>query len=162
MKDRTGAPVTVTLNTGGPIGAYAVQVDGGPVVGRADFVDGAPGGSGASGGDDGAAGGGGADEAGGDRIFFHTEVDEEYGGRGLAGILVREALTDSIRKNIVVVPVCPLFAAHLAKHGDEYVAAGGVIRQPAKDDIAQVTEAVKAQRAAAREARRAERAGEQE
>ncbi|MFD7024359.1 GNAT family N-acetyltransferase [Promicromonospora sukumoe] len=156
MKDRTGAPVTVTLNTGGPIGAYAVQVDGGPVVGRADFVDGAAGGSG----DDGAAGGGGAGEAGGDRVFFHTEVDEEYGGRGLAGILVREALADSIRKNIVVVPVCPLFAAHLAKHGDEYVAAGGVFRQPAKDDIAQVTQAVKEQRAAAREARRANRASE--
>lgn len=153
MKDRTGAPVTVTLNTGRPIGAYAVQVDGSPVVGRADFVDGAAGGSGASGDDGGVTGGG-------DRIFFHTEVDEEYGGRGLAGILVREALADSIRKNIVVVPVCPLFAAHLAKHGDEYVAAGGAIRQPAKEDIAQVTEAVKAQRAAAREARRADRAGE--
>ncbi|GAA2217837.1 hypothetical protein GCM10010413_02610 [Promicromonospora sukumoe] len=156
MKDRTGAPVTVTLNTGGPIGAYAVQVDDGPVVGRADFVDGAAGGSG----DDGAAGGGGAGEAGGDRVFFHTEVDEEYGGRGLAGILVREALADSIRKNIVVVPVCPLFAAHLEKHGDEYVAAGGVFRQPARDDIAQVTQAVKEQRAAAREARRANRASE--
>lgn len=152
MKDRTGAPVTVTLDTGGPIGAYAVQVDGSPVVGRADFVDG-PAGSGGSAGDDDAAGGG-------DRIFFHTEVDEEYGGRGLAAILVREALADSIRKNIVVVPVCPLFAAHLAKHGDEYVAAGGAIRQPTKDDIAQVTEAVKAQRAAVREARRADLAGE--
>ncbi|WP_020016191.1 GNAT family N-acetyltransferase [Promicromonospora sukumoe] len=148
MKDRTGAPVTVTLNTGRPIGAYAVQVDDSPVVGRADFVDGASGVSGGSAGDDDAAGGG-------DRVFFHTEVDEEYGGRGLAGILVREALADSIRKNIVVVPVCPLFAAHLAKHGDEYVAAGGAIRQPTRDDIAQVTEAVKAQRAAAREARRA-------
>lgn len=153
MKDRTGAPVTVTLNTGGPIGAYGVQVVGGPVVGRADFVDGAAGGSGASGGDGGANGGG-------DRIFFHTEVDEEYGGRGLAGILVREALADSIRKNIVVVPVCPLFAAHLAKHGDEYVAAGGAIREPTKEDIAQVTGAVKEQRAAAREARRAGQASE--
>ena len=154
MKDRTGAPVTVTLNTGRPIGAYAVRVDGGPVAGRADFVDGPAGGSGGSTGEgDDAAGGG-------DRVFFHTEVDEEYGGRGLAGILVREALADSIRKSIVVVPVCPLFAAHLAKHGDEYVAAGGAIRQPTKDDIAQVTEAVKEQRAAAREARRADRAGE--
>lgn len=150
MKDRTGAPVTVTLNTGGPISAYAVQVDGGPVVGRADFVDGAAGGSG----DDGGA------VVGGDRIFFHTEVDEEYGGRGLGGILVREALADSIRKNIAVVPVCPLFAAHLEKHGDEYVADGGVFRQPAKADIAQVTQAVKEQRAAAREARRANRASE--
>ncbi|MGW2091648.1 GNAT family N-acetyltransferase [Promicromonospora sukumoe] len=150
MKDKTGAPVTVTLNTGGPIGAYAVQIDGGGVVGRADFVDGAEGGSGD---DDGAA-------AGGDRVFFHTEVDEEFGGRGLAGILVREALADSIRKNIVVVPVCPLFAAHLEKHGDEFVADGGVFRQPAKDDIAQVTQAVKEQRAAAREARRANRASE--
>lgn len=37
--------------------------------------------------------------------YFHTEVDQEFGGRGLAGLLVREALTDSIRKNITVVPV---------------------------------------------------------
>jgi predicted GNAT family acetyltransferase len=135
MKDRTGAPVTVTLNTGGPIGAYAVQVDGGTTVGRADFVD-----------ERDVSG----DGAVGDRIFFHTEVDEEYGGRGLAGILVREALADSIRKNIVVVPVCPLFAAHLEKHGHEFVADGGVFRQPAKADITQVAQAVREQRAASR------------
>ena len=149
MKDRTGESVTVTLNTGRPIGAYAVHVEGGPAVGRADFVDPRDGGAVSEGvdvGDD-----GGVDH---DRIFFHTEVDEAYGGRGLAGILVREALADSIRRNIVVVPVCPVFAAHLEKHGDEYVAAGGTFRQPAKDDIAQVTRAVREHRAASRRADR--------
>ncbi|MFJ3403584.1 GNAT family N-acetyltransferase [Promicromonospora sp. NPDC090134] len=148
MKDRTGESVTVTLNTGGPIGAYAVHVEGGPVVGRADFVDPS---------EDGVDGGVGVGDEGGvdhDRIFFHTEVDEAYGGRGLAGILVREALADSIRRNIVVVPVCPVFAAHLEKHGDEYVADGGAFRQPTKDDIAQVTQAVREHRAASRRADR--------
>ncbi|MFI2362251.1 GNAT family N-acetyltransferase [Promicromonospora sp. NPDC019610] len=148
MKDRTGESVTVTLNTGRPIGAYAVHVDGGATVGRADFVD--PSDGDVDLGDD-----GGVDH---DRIFFHTEVDEAYGGRGLAGILVREALADSIRRNIVVVPVCPVFSAHLEKHGDEYVAAGGAYRQPTKDDIAQVTRAVREHRATSR---RADRPSEQ-
>ncbi|MEV0891843.1 GNAT family N-acetyltransferase [Promicromonospora sp. NPDC050262] len=147
MKDRTGESVSVTLNTGRPIGAYAVHVDGGAAVGRADFVDPLDGGAVGEGvGDDGGVGH--------DRIFFHTEVDDAYGGRGLAGILVREALADSIRRNIVVVPVCPVFAAHLEKHGDEYVAAGGAFRQPTKDDIAQVTQAVREHRATSQQVER--------
>ena len=32
---------------------------------------------------------------GAQRIFFHTEIDERFGGRGLASALVAGALTDT-------------------------------------------------------------------
>lgn len=119
--DNTGASVTVELDTADPISSYIVKLDAGSPAGRADFLASA-----------------GADA---ERIFFHTEVDEEFGGRGLAGLLVRAALADSIRDNVTVVPVCPLFARHLRTHGDEFVAAGGVFRRPTPTDIALVTRA---------------------
>ena len=116
--DNTGASVRVELDTAGPIRSYTVTLADGSPVGRADFVD--------SGGD-------------AERIFFHTEVDQQFGGRGLAVLLVRAALADSIRKNLIVVPVCPLFARHLKTHGDEFVAKGGMFRRPTTTDIALVT-----------------------
>ncbi|MGI5221737.1 GNAT family N-acetyltransferase [Nocardia sp. CA-290969] len=121
--DNTGAAVTVELDNADPISSYTVRLADGTPVGRADFVD-PPG-------------------AATERIFFHTEVDQEFGGRGLAGLLVREALADSIRKNLTVVPVCPLFARHLRTHGDEFVAAGGVYRRATPTDIALVTRATR-------------------
>lgn len=121
--DNTGASVTVELDIADPISSYTVSLADGPPVGRADFVD-SPG-------------------AAADRIFFHTEVDQQFGGRGLAGLLVRAALADSISKNLTVVPVCPLFARHLRTHGDEFVANGGVFRLPTPTDIALVTRATR-------------------
>src|SRR5690554_3435443 len=41
------------------------------------------------------------------RIFHHTEVFDAFGGRGLAGILTREALQSSVRAGYRIVPVCP-------------------------------------------------------
>ena len=76
----------------------------------------------------------------------HTEVDEQFGGRGLAGALMRVALADSIRRNLTAVPVCPLFARHLKAHGDEFVAAGGAFRRPNRDDVALVTRVARARR----------------
>lgn len=116
--------VTVTLDEARSISAYTVNVPDGTVVGRADFVD---------------------TEAG-ERIFFHTEVDREFAGQGLAGMLLREALADSIRKSITVVPVCPLFANHLKEHGDAYVADGGSIRWPTDADINLVRHTIRPER----------------
>ncbi|MDT0328518.1 GNAT family N-acetyltransferase [Nocardiopsis lambiniae] len=120
--DKTGAPVSIALDQNRAISAYTVSVDGGTLAGRADFVD--------------------PPRAADERVFFHTEVDAEFGGRGLAGLLVREALADSIRRNLTVVPVCPLFARHLKEHGDEYEAEGGKFRRPRPGDLALVKETV--------------------
>ncbi|WP_410788654.1 GNAT family N-acetyltransferase [Kribbella sp. C-35] len=118
--DNNGESVTVRLDVTHPISSYTVNLANESPVGRADFVD----------------------SPDGDRIFFHTEIDQEFGGRGLAGLLVREALADSIRKNLTVVPVCPLFARHLREHGDEFVANGGMFRRPTPADIALVKRSV--------------------
>ncbi|AFR50340.1 putative acetyltransferase [Gordonia sp. KTR9] len=50
------------------------------------------------------------------RVFFHTEVDPDFGGRGLATILVTEALDDARARDLTIVGVCPLVAAFLKKH----------------------------------------------
>ena len=117
LTDNSGATVTVALELAKPISAYTVSVAG-ERVGRADFIDSPDG----------------KDE----RIFFHTEVNEQFGGRGLGGLLVREALAGSMRENLVVVPVCPLFGSHLKKHGDEFLSDGGAFRNPTPADIALV------------------------
>lgn len=119
FNDNSGARVTVSLDEAQPISAYTVSLANGSRVGRAEFVD--------------------SPQVDGERIFFHTEVGAEVRGRGLAGLLLREALTDSIRKNLTIVPVCPLFAAHLKKHGSEFLADGGRFRRPTSADIALVT-----------------------
>ena len=51
-----------------------------------------------------------------ERIFFHTEIDDAFGGRGLATILITEALNDTREQGKVIVGVCPLVAAFLEKH----------------------------------------------
>ncbi len=124
LTDKTGAPVTIGLDETRPVSAYTVIVDDGTLAGRADFID--------------------SPEVDGERIFFHTEVQEQFAGRGLGGLLVREALAESIRQDLTVVPVCPLFAAHLEKHGDRFTADGGRFRQPTRADIALVRRSTRA------------------
>lgn len=41
------------------------------------------------------------------RVLFHTEIDEAFGGRGLAGTLVGQALDATRDEGLRVVPVCP-------------------------------------------------------
>src|ERR1700743_89160 len=50
------------------------------------------------------------------RVFYHTEVEERFGGRGLATILVAEALEATRADGKRVVPVCPMVAAYIKKH----------------------------------------------
>ncbi|MDN4481631.1 GNAT family N-acetyltransferase [Demequina muriae] len=108
----------VMLRHGRPISSYTVALADGSFVGQADFFD--------------------SPTVLGERIFFHTEVDHAVRGRGLAGLLVREALADCVRHDLTVVPVCPLFAKHLARHGDDFVSRGGRFRRPTSGDIALV------------------------
>ncbi|ACY22923.1 acetyltransferase-like protein [Gordonia bronchialis DSM 43247] len=53
-----------------------------------------------------------------ERVFFHTEVAEEFGGRGLGTILVREALDAARAAGLTIVGVCPLVAAFQKKNPD--------------------------------------------
>lgn len=53
---------------------------------------------------------------GGRHFFVHTEVDEEFSGRGLGTRLVKHALDDVRAGGGSVVPLCPLFAAYIKRH----------------------------------------------
>lgn len=50
------------------------------------------------------------------RIFFHTEVDERFAGRGLASKLIGAALADSRAQGKRIVPICPFVASYVQKH----------------------------------------------
>ncbi|MBB3601004.1 hypothetical protein FHT40_000637 [Mycolicibacterium sp. BK556] len=88
--DKTGAPTTVAASTD----QFTISVDD-QQVGLIDFVD-----------------------HDGQRIFLHTEVDDAFGGRGLATILVSEALTATRAAGLRIVAVCEMVAGYLDKHHD--------------------------------------------
>ncbi len=50
------------------------------------------------------------------RVFYHTEVDDEFGGRGLATILIQHALAATRDDGKRIVAVCPMVANVLEKH----------------------------------------------
>lgn len=54
--------------------------------------------------------------AGPARVFFHTEVDGAFDGRGLASLLVTAALEDTLASGLRIVPVCPYVTAFLRRH----------------------------------------------
>ncbi|MFJ8887752.1 GNAT family N-acetyltransferase [Streptomyces sp. NPDC102402] len=55
----------------------------------------------------------------GQRVFFHTEIDDAFAGRGLASVLVEQALDHTRSSDRRIVPVCPYVAKFLKKH-DEF------------------------------------------
>lgn len=55
---------------------------------------------------------------GGRHFFVHTEIDDEYTGRGLGTTLVKSALDDVRGAGGSVVPLCPMFAAYIKRHPD--------------------------------------------
>ncbi len=86
--DKTGAETTVAAGHQ----TYTIAVDG-TAAGHADFVD-----------------------RGDQRVFYHTVVDPEFGGRGLATILVGEALDAARDAGKRIVPVCSMVETVLKKH----------------------------------------------
>ena len=50
--------------------------------------------------------------------FTHTQVDEAYQGRGLAGRLIRTALDTARRRGLMVVPLCPYVAGFIRANHD--------------------------------------------
>lgn len=88
--DKTGAPTTVEAEDG----HFTIGVEG-RTVGLAEYAD-----------------------RDGQRIFTHTEVEPDYEGRGLATILVAEALHQTRDAGLRVVPVCKLVAHFVETHDD--------------------------------------------
>jgi uncharacterized protein len=88
--DKTGAQATVSPADG----KYTIAVDG-ETVGLVAFAD-----------------------RDNQRVFYHTEVDEQFGGRGLASIGIKEALEATRAEAKRVVPVCPTVAEFIKKHSE--------------------------------------------
>lgn len=86
--DKTGAPTEVAAG----FDRFTISVDG-QQAGYTEFVD-----------------------HEGQRIFPHTVVDDEFSGRGLATILVREALEATRDAGLRIVPVCSMVAGFLEKN----------------------------------------------
>ena len=52
----------------------------------------------------------------GQRTFPHTEVDDAFEGRGLASILIGEALQQTKEAGLRIVPVCSMVQGYVKKH----------------------------------------------
>ncbi|MFY2859218.1 GNAT family N-acetyltransferase [Mycobacterium sp. THU-M104] len=86
--DKTGAHATISAEEG----RYTISADG-RVVGYASFAD-----------------------RGDQRVFDHTEIHPEFGGRGLATPLVEEALNGARDTGKRIDPVCSMIGTVLNKH----------------------------------------------
>jgi len=100
--DKTGADTVVTKEAD----RFTITVEGQP-VGFTEFAD-----------------------RDGQRVFRHTEVDDEFEGRGLATIVVGEALEATKDEGLRIVPVCELVAAYIETH-EEF----SDVADPATPDI---------------------------
>lgn len=90
--DKTGAPVEIIKEPD----RFSISVDG-QTAGFTEYIDHAT-------------------DGGGQRIFPHTEVDSAFGGRGLATILVRQALETTRAEGLRIVAVCSMVADYIEKH----------------------------------------------
>ena len=88
LTDKTGAPVEVIRRDDD----FAVAVDE-KTVGLTAFAD-----------------------RDGQRVFFHTEVDDAYGGRGLGTVVISAALAATRDEGLRIVAICPMVAAFVGKH----------------------------------------------
>lgn len=70
----------------------------------------------------------------GRRVFFHTEIGEEFGGQGLAGTVVEAAVRATRDEGLTVVPVCSYVTKWLTKHTGH----GATVAQPTPDDLAAI------------------------
>lgn len=68
----------------------------------------------------------------GERIFFHTEIGEDFGGRGLASQLIDAALDATSAEGLGVVAVCPVVKSRLEKHPEVF---DGRWRKPSISDL---------------------------
>jgi predicted GNAT family acetyltransferase len=50
------------------------------------------------------------------RVMYHTEVSPDYGGQGLASVLVQAAVDHAIGEDFAIAPVCPYVVKWIDKH----------------------------------------------
>ncbi|WP_460357924.1 GNAT family N-acetyltransferase [Mycobacterium sp. ZZG] len=86
--DKNGAPTEVTDDSD----RFTISVDG-TKAGLTEYID-----------------------HDGQRIFPHTEIDDAFSGRGLATILVQQALEATRAAGLRIVPVCSMVAGFIDKH----------------------------------------------
>ena len=48
--------------------------------------------------------------------FVHTEIDDAFGGRGLASVLIKDTLDDMRSRGISVLPQCPFVRRYVSRH----------------------------------------------
>lgn len=51
--------------------------------------------------------------------FVHTEIDPEFEGKGLGGILIRTALAQARAEGAAVLPFCPFVQDYIRRHPAE-------------------------------------------
>lgn len=88
ITDKTGAQATVSTQDR----QYSIAVDG-RTVGHIDVAD--------------------RDDR---RVFYHTVIDPDFGGRGLATILIVEALVATREDGKRIVPLCSMVAHVIEQH----------------------------------------------
>jgi uncharacterized protein len=88
--DKTGAATTVSKESD----RFTITVDG-TTAGLTEIVD-----------------------RDGRRTFTHTEVDDAFQGRGLASILIGEALQQTRDAGLRIVPVCSMVASYVKEHSE--------------------------------------------
>jgi len=52
-------------------------------------------------------------------VALHTEVEPEFGGRGIASALVQRVIDDARALKTTITPRCPLFVAHFERHPED-------------------------------------------
>ncbi|WP_326548759.1 GNAT family N-acetyltransferase [Mycolicibacterium sp. ND9-15] len=102
--DKTGAPTGVTKESD----RFVIAVEGKP-AGFTEIAD-----------------------RDGQRIFPHTEIDDSFQGRGLATILIGEALGQTRDAGMRIVPICEMVASYVDKN-DEFAD----VVDPVTDDVKQ-------------------------
>lgn len=72
----------------------------------------------------------------GKRVFFHTEIGADFGGRGLGGTLISRALADTGAAGLRIVAVCPFVAKYLKSHHE----VDDLVDKVTPDELAAVRE----------------------
>lgn len=57
-------------------------------------------------------------KSGGLIAFIHTEVDQQFEGKGLGTALIKGALDDARAQSLHVLPFCPFVRGYISRHGE--------------------------------------------